>query len=126
MEIRLCADNYGSYKLYDWVRGVLHLNGVAYFLFSILYDKSNQGENDVLCKTKDLIAMISCTHQSLIKATNQLKSKGFIYQYEEKTEEGRLYRYRIHVDKIAGFSQEIEAFEKLNEAYDMSVTGEEE
>ena len=62
MEIRLCADNYGSYKLYDWVRGVLHLNGVSYFLFSILYDKSNQGEKDVLCKTKDLIAMISCTH----------------------------------------------------------------
>ena len=42
MEIRLCADNYGSYKLYDWVRGVLHLNGVSYFLFSILYDKSRR------------------------------------------------------------------------------------
>ena len=83
MEVRLRADNFKSYKAYPWIGEFLHLKGSDFFLFTIIYDKSNQGKDDVVCKSKDLMAMMKCSRQTLINATNHLKSAGLIYRYEK-------------------------------------------
>lgn len=83
MEVRLRADSFKSYKIYPWIGEFLHLKGSDFFLFTIIYDKSNQGKDDVVCKPKDLMAMMKCSRQTLINATNHLKSAGLIYRYEK-------------------------------------------
>lgn len=100
MEVRLRADNFKSYKAYPWIGEFLHLKGSDFFLFTIIYDKSNQGKDDVVCKPKDLMAMMKCSRQTLINATNHLKSAGLIYRYEKNTDEGMLHCYRINMDRI--------------------------
>ena len=118
MEVRLRADNFKSYKAYPWIGEFLHLKGSDFFLFTIIYDKSNQGKDDVVCKSKDLMAMMKCSRQTLINATNHLKSAGLIYRYEKNTDEGILYCYRINMDKIKPLEKEIKEYnEQLQKEY---------
>ncbi len=119
MEVRLRADNFKSYKAYPWIGEFLHLKGSDFFLFTIIYDKSNQGKDDVVCKSKDLMAMMKCSRQTLINATNHLKSAGLIYRYEKNTDEGILYCYRINMDKIKPLEKEIKEYnEQLQKEYE--------
>ena len=119
MEVRLRADNFKSYKAYPWIGEFLHLKGSDFFLFTIIYDKSNQGKDDVVCKSKDLMAMMTCSRQTLINATNHLKSAGLIYRYEKNTDEGILYCYRINMDKIKPLEKEIKEYnEQLQKEYE--------
>lgn len=119
MEVRLRADNFKSYKAYPWIGEFLHLKGSDFFLFTIIYDKSNHGKDDVVCKSKDLMAMMKCSRQTLINATNHLKSAGLIYRYEKNTDEGILYCYRINMDKIKPLEKEIKEYnEQLQKEYE--------
>ena len=119
MEVRLRADNFKSYKAYPWIGEFLHLKGSDFFLFTIIYDKSNQGKDDVVCKSKDLMAMMKCSRQTLINATNHLKSAGLICRYEKNTDEGILYCYRINMDKIKPLEKEIKEYnEQLQKEYE--------
>lgn len=119
MEVRLRADNFKSYKAYPWIGEFLHLKGSDFFLFTIIYDKSNQGKDDVVCKSEDLMAMMKCSRQTLINATNHLKSAGLIYRYEKNTDEGILYCYRINMDKIKPLEKEIKEYnEQLQKEYE--------
>lgn len=119
MEVRLRADNFKSYKAYPWIGEFLHLKGSDFFLFTIIYDKSNQGKDDVVCKPKDLMAMMKCSRQTLINATNHLKSAGLIYRHEKNTDEGILYCYRINMDKIKPLEKEIKEYnEQLQKEYE--------
>ncbi|MGN1223900.1 MAG: hypothetical protein ACI4TG_02195 [Ruminococcus sp.] len=119
MEVRLRADNFKSYKVYPWIGEFLHLKGSDFFLFTIIYDKSNQGKDDVVCKPKDLMAMMKCSRQTLINATNHLKSAGLIYRHEKNTDEGILHCYRINMDKIKPLEKEIKEYnEQLQKEYE--------
>ena len=97
-------------------RRVSSFKGFRLFPF---YDKSNQGKDDVVCKSKDLMAMMKCSRQTLINATNHLKSAGLIYRYEKNTDEGILYCYRINMDKIKPLEKEIKEYnEQLQKEYE--------
>lgn len=124
MEVRLRADNFKSYEVHPWIGEVLHLKGSEFFLFTILYDKSSYGKNDVICMPKDLMAMMKCSRQTVIKATNRLKSTGLIYKYEKKTEEGTMHCYRINMDKIKPLEKEIKEYnEQLQKEYEALENG---
>ena len=65
------------------------------------------------------MAMMKCSRQTLINATNHLKSAGLIYRYEKNTDEGILYCYRINMDKIKPLEKEIKEYnEQLQKEYE--------